>query len=118
MKTFDNKFKASKKYSKSDFKNLRKLYKKKFIQRRLRKEGHPLKFDMQKDITFDIRSTDFMIKSSGFEEIKIKREDVLEADIDSLLRNIKDEVINEVDGPEEITKESEDDEVMFVRNSR
>jgi len=118
MKTFDYKFKAQKKYSKNDFKQLRKLYKKKFIQRRLKKEGNPLKFVMQQNITFDIGSTDFMYKASGFEDLKINRQDVLSADIDSLLRNIKDEDINEVVGPEEIVKDSEDDDEVFNRNSR
>jgi len=59
-----------------------------------------------------------MYKASGFEDLKINRQDVLSADIDSLLRNIKDEDINEVDGPEEIVKDSEDDDEVFNRNSR
>lgn len=118
MKTFDTKFKAQKKFSKNDFKHLRRLYKKKFIQRRLKTEGHPLKFVINNDITFDIGKTDFMIRESGFGQIKIDRELVKTADIEKLLRNIRDEDINEVDGPEEINKDSEDDEESYSSNKR
>jgi len=112
MKYFDQEFRIQKGFNQKDFKHLRRLFKKKFIQRRLKIEGKPLNIVVKNNVSFDIGKVDLLNTKSGFTPIRIDRTEVVSADIEDVLKGINEEDINEVDGIEEAVKEdNEDDDV-------
>lgn len=107
MKHFDKNFNRKIFQNKADYRRLRKLYRKKFIERRLGKEGQNVKVEVQKDAAFDIGKLGSLDNNTGFTTLVIDYQAVVNADIEKLLGSIKEEDVNPVDELEEIQLETE-----------
>jgi hypothetical protein len=109
MKHFDKNFNRKIFQSKSDYRRLRKLYKKKFIERRLTKEGQDMKVEVSMDVSFDIGKLGSLDNSTGFTALVLDYQAVVNADIAKLLETVKEEDVNPVDELEESQRETEED---------
>jgi len=115
MKHFDKNFNRKIFQSKSDYRRLRKLYKKKFIERRLSKEGQNIRVEVQKDAGFDIGKLGSLENSTGFTTLVIDYQAVMDADIGKLLESVKEEDVNPIDELEEVLRETEEDAIVDAK---